>query len=236
MNLSITLLLIIITAIISFMAFNNQAVMDKLIFYPPAVSRRNEWYRFFSCGLIHKDIPHLIFNMYALYLFGNGQTFTDINGLKQSTGVEFFFVHVFGTAGYFLYFIMYAGAVGVCLLPTYRKNKDNYYYRSLGASGGVSAVVFAKIVLDPINGIGLIFIPVFIAGFLFGLLYLFISYELEKRQAGTVNHSAHIWGSIFGAVFIIVVCQVTGKYPLLAQFIDQIRNMQLNQIITYGGN
>jgi len=234
MDINVTLVIIVITVIVSLMGFNNEAVIDKLIFYPPAISQRNEWYRFFSCGIIHKDIPHLAFNMYALYLFGTGQNYMDANGIKHNTGVESFFVDTFDKAGYFYYFIMYAGAVGACMLPSYKKNKDNYYYRSLGASGGVSAVVFAKIVLEPINGIGLIFIPIFIAGFLFGFLFLFISYLLDKKQVGTSNHSAHIWGSIFGAVFIIALCQLTGKYPLLNEFIDHIKNIRLDQIITYG--
>jgi membrane associated rhomboid family serine protease len=173
--------------------------------------------------------------MYALYLFGTGQDYTGIDGLKHNSGVESFFVQVFGKTGYLLYFVMYAGAVGVCLLPTYKKNKENYHYRSLGASGGVSAVVFAKIVLDPISGIGLVFIPVFIAGFLFGIIYLLISYQLDKSNNKTINHSAHIWGSVFGAVFIIAICQVSGKYPLLHEFIDHIKNLRLDQVITFGG-
>jgi membrane associated rhomboid family serine protease len=234
MTINITLLIIIATCITSFAAFNNSNITDRLIFYPPAVSQHNQWYRFFSCGLIHADIPHLVFNMYALYLFGSGQDYTDMNGIKHNTGVESFFVHVFDKAGYFLYFIMYAGAVGISLLPTYGKNKDNYYYRSLGASGGVSAVVFAKIILDPINGIGLVLIPIYIAGFLFGLLYLLISYLLDKKQKGRVNHSAHLWGSLFGAIFIISVCQLSGKYPLLTEFIEQVKNLRLDQIITFG--
>jgi len=235
MIINVTLLIIIATVITSIAAFNNQNLMDKLIFYPPAVSQRNEWYRFFSCGLIHANIPHLIFNMYALYLFGTGQDYTGMDGLKHNSGVESFFVNVFGKTGYLLYFIMYAGAVGVCLLPTYSKNKENYHYRSLGASGGVSAVVFAKIVLDPISGIGLVFIPVYIAGFLFGLIYLLISYQLDKSHTKTINHSAHIWGSVFGAVFIIAICEATGKYPLLTEFLDHIKNLRLDQIITFGG-
>ncbi|HEX2684777.1 MAG TPA: rhomboid family intramembrane serine protease, partial [Ferruginibacter sp.] len=112
MALNVTLLIIIVTVIVSIAAFNNQGVMDKLIFYPPAVSRRNEWYRFFSSGLIHLNIPHLIFNMYALYIFGTGQDYVGMDGLKHNTGVESFFVDVFGTTGYVLYFIMYLAAVG----------------------------------------------------------------------------------------------------------------------------
>ncbi|HKZ68018.1 MAG TPA: rhomboid family intramembrane serine protease, partial [Chitinophagaceae bacterium] len=70
MELSITLIIVIVTALVSIGAFNNQKIMEDLIFYPPAVSQRNQWYRFFSCGLIHADWGHLIFNMLALYLFG----------------------------------------------------------------------------------------------------------------------------------------------------------------------
>jgi len=236
MIVNVTLILIIATTITSLVAFNNQSVIDKLIFYPPAVSQRKEWYRFFSCGLIHANIPHLIFNMYALYLFGSGQNYLDVDGIRHNSGVESFFVEVFGKAGYLLYFVMYAGAVGISLLPTYSKNKENYYYRSLGASGGVSAVVFAKIVMDPIMGIGLIFIPVFIAGFLFGIIYLLISYQLDKSNTKTINHSAHIWGSVFGVVYIIALCQISGKYPLLNQLVEQIKNMRLDQIISFGRN
>lgn len=236
MIVNVTLLIIVATTITSLAAFNNQSVMDKLIFYPPAVSQRNEWYRFFSCGLIHANIPHLLFNMYALYLFGSGQDYIDMSGIKHNTGVESFFVDIFGKAGYLLYFVMYAGAVGISLLPTYSKNKENYYYRSLGASGGVSAIVFAQIVLNPLQGIGLVFIPVYIAGFLFGIIYLLISWQLDKSQSKTINHSAHIWGSVFGAVFIIALCQISGKYPLLSQLAEQIRNMRLDQIITFRGN
>ena len=236
MIVNVTLILIIATTITSLVAFNNQSVIDKLIFYPPAVSQRKEWYRFFSCGLIHANIPHLIFNMYALYLFGSGQNYLDGDGIRHNSGVDSFFVEVFGKAGYLLYFVMYAGAVGISLLPTYSKNKENYYYRSLGASGGVSAVVFAKIVMDPIMGIGLIFIPVFIAGFLFGIIYLLISYQLDKSNTKTINHSAHIWGSVFGVVYIIALCQISGKYPLLNQLVEQIKNMRLDQIISFGRN
>lgn len=226
MVINVTLLLIIATTITSIAAFNNQEIKDKLIFYPTAVSRRNEWYRFFSCGLIHADIPHLVLNMYVLYIFGSGE---------HNTGVESFFLKVFGKAGYLLYFVMYVGAVGICLLPTYSKHKDNYYYRGLGASGGVSAVVFASIVIDPIDGMSLILLPVFIAGFLFGIIYLVSSYYLDKSQQGNINHSAHIWGSVFGIVFIIALCELSGKYPLLSEFINKVKNIRADQIITYRG-
>ena len=84
MEISITLIIIIATSIISFIAFNNHRLLDQFIFYPPAV-RRGQIYRFFSCGLIHADWGHLIFNMISLYLFGEA--------------VESKFIEAFGPLG-----------------------------------------------------------------------------------------------------------------------------------------
>ena len=226
MSLSITLIIIIVTSIISFTGFSNSRVIDKLIFYPPAISNQKEWYRFFTCGFIHKDIPHLIFNMYALYLFGLGQADHLV------PGVEPIFSSIFYAKGKLLYLLMYVLALPVCLLPTFSKNKDNYYYKSLGASGAVSAVVFAYIMLNPMQGVGLIFIPVFIPGFLFGALYLLISYLLDKRGGGSINHSAHIWGALFGIAFVIITSQLFSDYPVFSNFIGSVKNFDLKRIFT----
>ena len=89
MELSITLVIVIITSIVSFGGFNNQKIIDDLIFYPPAVTHRNQWYRFFSCGLIHADAAHLIFNMLSLYLFGRfvEEKFMEIFGWIKGKGI-----------------------------------------------------------------------------------------------------------------------------------------------------
>jgi membrane associated rhomboid family serine protease len=217
MNISITLIIIVVTCITSFISFSNEEMMNKLIFYPPAVSKRNEWYRFFSCGLIHKDIPHLMFNMYALYIFGEGE---------RKSGVEYTFIEIFGDKGRLLYLLMYVAALAVCLVPTYKKNIDNYYYKSLGASGAVSAVVFAAILFNPMACMGLLFIPVFIPGFLFGALYLGISYWMDRKGGGNINHSAHIWGGLFGALFVFAACRLFSDYPVLGYFVQAIVNMK----------
>ncbi len=222
MTISITIIIIALTCIVSFTSFSNQEMMNKLIFYPPAVSQYNQWYRFFSCGLIHKDIPHLLFNMYALYLFGQGQ---------RESGVEFVFAYIFGGAGKLLYVIMYVAALAVCLIPTYAANKNNNQYRSLGASGAVSAVVFAYMLFNPMQGVGLIFIPVFIPGFLFGILYLVISYFLAHKGNSNINHSAHIWGALFGVLFVIAGAGIVG-FPVLANFWEQVKTFNLHNLFS----
>ena len=219
MEFSITLIIIIATCIVSFIAFSNRNLLDQFIFYPPAV-RRGQWYRFFSCGLIHADWGHLIFNMIALYFFGEA--------------VEFKFVEAFGAMGRLVYLGMYVLALAASVIPTYINNKDNYHYRSLGASGGVSAVIFAGILFFPLAGIGLFFIPIRIAGFLFGILYLFVSGWLDKRGGGNINHSAHIFGALFGVGFTIIACLAFSDYPVLTEFMDQIKSMSASDFIKIG--
>jgi membrane associated rhomboid family serine protease len=220
MELSITLIIIVITVLVSIGAFTNQKVMEDLIFYPPAVSQRNQWYRFFSCGLIHADWGHLIFNMLALYLFGQK--------------LEAYFSQVFGEKGRIFYVILYVAALAVSILPTYFKNRDNYHYRSLGASGAVSAVIFSSILFDPLTGIGLFFIPVYVAGFIFGFIYLLISQWLDKRGEGNINHSAHIFGALFGIAFTLIAGQLFSEFSILGFFINQIKNMNPSDIIQFG--
>ena len=220
MEITTTLIIIIFTAIVSFTAFSNEKIMNDLIFYPPAV-QRGQWYRFFTCGLLHADMGHLAFNMITLYFFGGG--------------VEQNFSILFGKYGKLIYLAMYVLALAFCLLPTYGKNKDNYHYRSLGASGAVSAVVFSSILFNPLKGIGLFFIPVFIAGFLFGLIYLVASSMMDRKGGSNVNHSAHIYGALFGILFTAILCRYVGDYPVLSIFVDQIKNMKVSDIFQLPG-
>lgn len=210
----ITIAIIVATCIISFVAFSNQKLIDDLIFYPPAITQQNQWYRFITCGFIHADIMHLLFNMYSFYIF--------------STVVEDAFNQIFGDKGTAMYIILYFTALIVCLLPTYFNNRNNYYYKSLGASGAVSAVIFAYIFLEPTAKIGLMFIPVPAPAFIFGALYLGVTYYLAKRGNSGINHSAHFWGAVYGIVFIIVTSY------LLSNF-DPINNFLLKIKFEYGG-
>jgi len=213
MELSITLIIIIITVIISFSAFSNQKIIDDLIFYPPAVTRQNQWYRFITCGLIHADVPHLIFNMFSLYMFG------------EFVERSFASPILFAEKGKFMYLGMYIIALFVCLIPTFIRHRNDYYYRSLGASGAVSAVVFAGILFDPTAKLGFFFIPPIIPGYIFGPVYLIASTYLEKQAKDNVNHSAHIWGALFGIGFIIAAAAILKTdYQPAEQFVWKIRN------------
>jgi len=209
--LSMTLIIIIITCLVSFIAFSNHKVLDDLIFWPPAISNRRQYYRFFTCGLIHADFVHLAFNMYSLYIFGEY--------------VEVKFLELFGQYGKLFYLLMYITALPICLLPTYAKNRENYHYKSLGASGAVSAVVFAFIFLEPLRQLGLVFLPsdFMIPGFIFGLVYLGISTYLDRKGGGSINHSAHVWGALYGISFLIVIGNVFGRYKPLQEFVQQVR-------------
>lgn len=208
MQLSITLIIIIITAIVSISGFSSQKVIDDLIFYPPAVTKRNQWYRFFSSGLIHADYGHLIFNMLSLYFFG--------------PAVEQAFSYFFPESGEWVYLVLYISALLVSLLPTYFKHKDDYYYRSLGASGAVSAIIFSGLLLSPGSEVYIFFIPIPIPGFIFAPLYILLSAWMDRRGRDNINHSAHIWGSLYGLAFTIVVGFLSGNNIVLIA-IEQIK-------------
>lgn len=206
--ISITLVIVILTAIISFTAFNNSKITSDLIFYPPAITEQNQWYRFFTCALIHADIPHLVFNMWGLYIFGEN--------------LESAFSYIFPTLGKFLYVALYLFTQFFCMIPTYVKNKDNHLYQSLGASGAVSGIVFASIVLFPTSKMGLLFIPVYIPGFIFGILYLAASYYMGKRGRDNINHEAHLFGALAGVAFTVIACYIFSSFDPVKNFISQI--------------
>jgi membrane associated rhomboid family serine protease len=206
--LNVTIIIIIITCLISFAAFQKEAVLDGLIFYPPAINNQKQWYRFITCGFIHADFMHLAFNMYSLWMFGGA--------------VEDAFTRIFGNMGEAYYILLYLSSLVACLMPTYAKNIDNYYYRSLGASGAVSAIVFTYIFIDPAEKMALLILPIPLPAFLFGVIYLGVSAYLAKKGTSHINHSAHLWGAIYGIVFLIVTSYFFSDFRAFSWFIKQV--------------
>src|SRR5580704_6193627 len=153
--MSITISIIVITCLISIAGFSNPKIIDELIFWPPAITNHHQYYRFVTCGFIHANFMHLAFNMFTLYFFGRV--------------MEVYYMGRLGLQHYY-FFILYIGALIFSVLPTYLKQKNNYEYRSLGASGAVSAVLFAFILLDPWQTILVFFIP--LPAIIYAVLFL----------------------------------------------------------------
>lgn len=210
MELSITLIIVIITGLVSMGAFNNEKMKNDLIFYPPYINR-GQVYRFITHGFIHADVAHLIFNMLALYSFG------------EVVELIYAFPYVFGSNAKLVYFILYFSALIIASVPDYIKHRDNFYYRSLGASGAVSAVIFSSILFNPNGGIGFIFLPgVNIPGYIFGAIYLIVSTILARRGQDNIGHGAHITGAIYGLLFTYVATKLFTNLDILAIFWKQV--------------
>ena len=204
--MSITVILIIVISAVSIYAFERPDIQQKLLFHPYYIKHRNEWYRFVSSAFVHGSWLHLIFNMFTFYFFGQAVERYVLKGLYGETMGGVYFIVLF--------------VVGVIIshISTYIKYKDAAYYRSLGASGGVSAVVFCSIMFYPVNDLclyGLLCIP----GFILGPLYLIYSYYQGKRGADNINHEAHLYGALFGIFFSIVV-----EPSVVKLFAEQVSN------------
>ncbi|MDQ3040105.1 MAG: rhomboid family intramembrane serine protease, partial [Pseudomonadota bacterium] len=177
-----------ITVLVSWQAFNNRALLDRLILWPPAIDRQKQYDRLLTHGFIHADWMHLLFNMITLYSFG--QT------------MERFYAERIGLIGYVGF---YLSAIVVAILPTFMKHRHDANYRSLGASGAVSAVLFSFILLAPWSPIHLFLIPIGIPAFMFAALYIGYSIWMDQRGGDNVNHSAHLWGAAYGMLFTVLL-------------------------------
>ncbi|HWS77028.1 MAG TPA: rhomboid family intramembrane serine protease [Thermomonas sp.] len=188
MAFSLTIVIVAITVLVSWRAFNDRVLLERLILWPPAVERRKQYDRLLTHGFIHADWMHLAFNMITLWSFG--------------TAVERVFSEWITPLGYVLF---YLSAIVVAILPTWLRHRRDPNYRSLGASGGVSAVLFSFILFDPWSTLVIFPIPVPIPAFLFALLYVGYSIWMDRRGGDNVNHSAHLWGAAYGVLFTVAM-------------------------------
>jgi len=196
----VTLIIAAITVITSIRAFSDQSVTSQLIFAPNYMARTNQWYRFFSHGLIHGDWMHLIFNMIAFYSFG--------------VLVENVFIDFYPTTGRLIYLSLYVAALPLSSIYDYIRHKDNPSYMALGASGAVSAVVFASILMSPTSSIYLFLIPIPIPAYIFGPLYLLFTVYMARTSTDRIAHDAHFFGALFGILFTTVLIPGIWQYFL----------------------
>ena len=204
MESPITYALIGITCVVSWIAFNNRKLADRLILWPPAIDKHRQYDRLLTYGFIHADFMHLLFNMITLFFFGP------------------LIEQLMGRVGVWVFPVFYLSALVVSILPTYLKNQKNPNYLSLGASGAVSAVLFAFILLQPWQLIFVFFIP--LPAIVFAVLYLGYSIWMDKRGGDRINHSAHLSGAAYGVLFMVVM-----EPRVLGYFLSQLQRP------TFGG-
>jgi membrane associated rhomboid family serine protease len=204
----ITYILIALSVLASIYAWNRTDKLYAWMLNPYAVVHRNQYYRILTSGFIHHDWTHLIFNMITLYFFGRN--------------MEYVLNYYHGGGGGVYYVALYFIGMAVADIPSIIKHRDHPNYNSLGASGAVSAVLFASILFNPTNKIFLFFIPVGIPGYIFGALYLIYSYYQGRKMADNINHDAHLYGALFGVIFSILI-----QPSVIPHFFDQILNYRI---------
>jgi membrane associated rhomboid family serine protease len=191
--MSYTLIILIITVLVSIVAFRNEELFNKLILWPKRMYQSKEYYRLLTSGFIHADQIHLIFNMIALFFFG-----PIVEQYFKGVGIPVF-----------LFPVLYLVGIIAASIPSLLKHKNDGYYRSLGASGGVAAVLFAFIYFDPWQIITIWFIPV--PGIIAAVAYLIYSAYMSRHGKTNVNHDAHFWGAVFGFIFTLLLAPDHGE-------------------------
>ncbi len=158
-------------------------IIDRCLFRPYFFLRRRQYDTIYLSGFVHADLGHLLFNMVTFFFFAFP--------MERYVGTPRFLI---------LYFV---GLV-VSHSCTYLKHKDNAEYASLGASGAISAVLFAYIVYFPMTKLIILPIPIPIPAALFAVGYVAYSYWASLHSRGRINHDAHLCGALSGLVFVAV--------------------------------
>jgi membrane associated rhomboid family serine protease len=205
--LYLTYIIIGATTLVSLYAFQAPQVLSALMMNPYYTDKKQQYYRFITSGFIHKDHIHLLWNMLSFYFFG--------------TAIERQFSALFGASGGLYFIALYVLAIIVSDVPTYFKHRHNPGYNSLGASGGVSAVIFAFIIFEPLADICLYF-ALCLPGFILGALYIIFSWYQGKKSNDNINHEAHLYGALFGLVFCVIVAPSS-----IGNFLEQIMNWRI---------
>ena len=180
------IIVIAVTVLISYFGFSNRIFFNKNSFNINAIQNK-EYHRFITSGFLHIDSMHLLFNMLSLYFFSSKT-----------------FINLIGTP---VYLLIYFGAILAGGLLGFVIHKNNPNYTAVGASGGVSGMIYASIAIFPTQSeIGLIFLPgISIPAWIFGILYMIYSVYGMKNQLGNIGHSAHIGGAAFGLLIPLII-------------------------------
>ena len=221
----VTLGVIGLNILVSWKGFNDHAFFDKYKFQVGSIVHNKEYYRILSSGFLHVDFTHLLFNMLTLYFFAN----TVIGFFASPEGFLFGdFSQGNLKMGYGMFLLIFLVAViGGNLLSLLIHKKENYY-SAVGASGGVTGILFAAIAAFPEMELRLLFaIP--IPAWVFGILYLGYSVYGMRTNLGNIGHSAHLGGAIVGMLATVIY------YPVILQINTYyIIGMILPLIVLFG--
>jgi membrane associated rhomboid family serine protease len=193
------LIIIVLTCVVSYTAFNNAKLMDDWILIPYKIQHDKQFYRYVTHGFLHADGTHLLVNMITLYSFG--------------PILERFYFQAAGVMGYPLFYVI---GIVVAIIPTVAKYKDAPSYRGVGASGAISAVLFASILFDPWSTILVLFI-IPCPAIVFAVLYVAFSIWRENKGGDKYNHSAHLWGAAYGVAATLLI-----QPSVLSHFLNQL--------------
>lgn len=201
--MEVTYGIMIFTICASIVGFTNEELFTRLKFNAFDVHHGNQWYRFFSYGFLHANWVHLLVNMFVFYSFG--------------TMVEHLYRGYFHEKYILYYLLLYTGGLLLSIIPAFGKHKNDVFYNAVGASGAISAVIFASILIVPKQPLGILFIPVEIPAWIFGVLYLVYEGVMSRRAQDNIGHDAHFWGAIYGIIFTLAL-----KPALIDRFLHQV--------------
>ena len=200
----VALSIFFVTIALSVFAFNNEKAMDKLLLYPYRLNRNGDYYTIVSSGFIHADIPHLLFNIFSFY---------------------FFAFSLESIVGSIIFFWIYFGSMIAASIPSSVTHKHDPTYRTLGASGAISGVIFAYVLYEPDQYFQLLLLPIPIPSPVFAILFLVGSYFASKRGGDNINHDAHIYGAISGAALALLLDFLLEEGNLFPNFLSHIKWM-----------
>ncbi|MBN2669399.1 MAG: rhomboid family intramembrane serine protease [Bacteroidales bacterium] len=200
--MSLVTIIGILTIIISLLGFRNKELFSKFKLNPYLVVHKKDYHRVITHAFLHADWIHLIINVMVFFSFGES--------------LQLYFNYYFGKSGALVFLGLYIGGIIFSSLYSIAKHKNDSYYNAIGASGAVSAVVFASIFFDPWHKIGL-FAVLPIPGIIFAFLYLAYSYYMGKKGYDNIGHDAHFFGAVFGLMYPVLI-----KHDLFFVFIHQL--------------
>ena len=171
-----TIAIIAANVLASIKGFNDTNFFERYKFSIGAI-KAGQKDRMVTSGFLHVDISHLLFNMLTLYFFA---------------GVV---INWFGPVQFF---IIYAVSLMAGSLLALSFHKDEPYYSAVGASGAVTGILYAAILLQPTMQLGIMFIPIPVPAYVVGIGYLLYSIYGMKKRLGNIGHTAHFGGAIGG--------------------------------------